>query len=105
MKIFMPFLTSVMLYSSSDPVQNDEQAIDADSYPPFRIVNASVIQHIMEEMDRLCELEEEREFVCYKMGASLISPKSTLCIGRGCHESSLLWVTLISQSPQNFIWK
>jgi transcription initiation factor TFIIH subunit 3 len=50
---------SVMLYSSTDPSENDGQAIDANSYPPFKVVDFSVIQHIMDEVEALGEPEEE----------------------------------------------
>jgi len=47
-----------MLYSSTDPWRHN-LAIDANSYPPFRVVDYSVVQHIMEEIDALGEPEEE----------------------------------------------
>jgi transcription initiation factor TFIIH subunit 3 len=65
--VFIDVLTllraSVMLYSSDDPLQSDGQAIDANSYPPFRIVDSSVMQHIIDEMEALGEPEEEGQFV------------------------------------------
>lgn len=52
-----------MLYSSTDPLQHDNRTIDANSYPPFRVVDSSVMQHTMEEVDALGEPEEEGQSV------------------------------------------
>jgi transcription initiation factor TFIIH subunit 3 len=48
-----------MLYSSTDILENDAQTIDANSYPPFRIVDSNVVGHIIDEVEALGEPEEE----------------------------------------------
>jgi transcription initiation factor TFIIH subunit 3 len=58
-----------MMYSSTDPLQNDGQTIDANSYPPFRVVDSSVMQHIMEEVEALGEPGEEGQYVDNTMSA------------------------------------
>lgn len=47
-----------MLYSSTDLPMHD-QVIDANSYPPFKLVDSTIVMRIMEEMDDLGEPEEE----------------------------------------------
>ncbi|RDB24941.1 RNA polymerase II transcription factor B subunit 4 [Hypsizygus marmoreus] len=49
---------SVMLYSTIDPTNHD-QAIDANSYPPFRLVDSTIVTRITEELEALGEPEEE----------------------------------------------
>lgn len=46
----LKFTLSVMLYSSTDPIIHD-QVIDANSYPPFKLVDSTIITRIMEELD------------------------------------------------------
>lgn len=48
-------LHSVMLYSSTDPTQ--DQVIDANSYPPFKLVNSTIVTRITEELDDLGQHE------------------------------------------------
>lgn len=51
-----------MLYSSTDYADLQGQAIDANSYPPFRAVDTSVTQKILKEVEALGEPEEEGTF-------------------------------------------
>jgi hypothetical protein len=80
-----------MLYSSTDPLQHN-QAIDANSYPPFRVVDYSVMEHIMEEIDALGGPEEEGQPADDEMSpiCRFNFCPSALCIGRGRHESPVL---------------
>jgi hypothetical protein len=39
-----------MLYSSTD-LTTQNQAIDANSYPPFKLVDSTIVTRIMEELD------------------------------------------------------
>ncbi|KIK76201.1 hypothetical protein PAXRUDRAFT_835431 [Paxillus rubicundulus Ve08.2h10] len=50
---------SVMLYSSTEPLVDDVPAPDANSYPPFKTVDSTVLQCITRELDAIGELEEE----------------------------------------------
>lgn len=52
-------MNSVMLYSSTDRLTAGIQQIDANSYPPFKLVNSTVLNRITEELDALGEPEEE----------------------------------------------
>ncbi|PFH53817.1 hypothetical protein AMATHDRAFT_73229 [Amanita thiersii Skay4041] len=49
---------SVVLYSSTNP-PNVSQTIDANSYPPFKLVDSTVVLRVAEEMDNLDDPEEE----------------------------------------------
>ncbi|KAG5654407.1 hypothetical protein H0H81_003231 [Sphagnurus paluster] len=49
---------SMMLYASTDPA-TELQAIDANSYPPFKLVDSTIVTRIMEEFDDLGEPAEE----------------------------------------------
>ncbi|KAF9469912.1 transcription factor Tfb4-domain-containing protein [Collybia nuda] len=57
---------SVMLYSSTDPAPN-QQNINANSFPPFELVDSNIIRRISEEMEDLGEPEEEAP--CALVGA------------------------------------
>lgn len=50
---------SVMLHSSTDPSKDMDQVIDANSYPPFKVVDSSVIQRTLDEMESLGQPQEE----------------------------------------------
>ncbi|KAJ6587089.1 TFIIH subunit Tfb4/p34 [Mycena vulgaris] len=51
---------SIMLYSSSDPVPDSLSTdTNANSYPPFNVVDSTVVQRIMSELDSLEQHEEE----------------------------------------------
>ncbi|KAG6831692.1 hypothetical protein H0H92_008335 [Tricholoma furcatifolium] len=60
---------SVTLYSSTDPAQN-KVPIDANSYPPFRSVDSTIVTRIMEEFDEQGQPNEE--------GACVILPSFRL---------------------------
>ncbi|KAG6885961.1 hypothetical protein C0993_006888, partial [Termitomyces sp. T159_Od127] len=49
---------SLCLYSSSDPAPQS-QPIDANSYPPFKLVDSTIVTRIMQELDDLGEPSEE----------------------------------------------
>lgn len=50
-----------MLYSSTDPAGADH-VIDANAYPSFRIVDSSVMQVIMDEVEATRDDEEEGKY-------------------------------------------
>ncbi|KAJ7497468.1 TFIIH subunit Tfb4/p34 [Mycena latifolia] len=51
---------SIMLYSSSDPVPDSLSTdVNANSYPPFNVVDSTVVQRITSELDSLEEHEEK----------------------------------------------
>lgn len=51
-----------MLYSSTETsaLVDDAAPLDANSYPPFKTVDTTVLQRITSEMEALGEMEEER---------------------------------------------
>lgn len=49
-----------MLYSSTDP--GVDQVIDANAYPPFRIVDSSVMRVIIDEVEATRDDEEEGQY-------------------------------------------
>ncbi|KAH7913906.1 transcription factor Tfb4 [Hygrophoropsis aurantiaca] len=50
---------SVMLYSSTDVVADDAIAPDANSYPPFKAVDSTVVQNMMYEFDAFQKSDHE----------------------------------------------
>ncbi|KIJ19132.1 hypothetical protein PAXINDRAFT_109674 [Paxillus involutus ATCC 200175] len=77
---------SVMLYSSTESLVDDVPAPDANSYPPFKTVDSTVLQRITRELDAFGELEEESpcalvgaltKAVCYINRISRPSPSAT----------------------------
>ncbi|KAF8236571.1 Tfb4-domain-containing protein [Tricholoma matsutake] len=56
---------SVMLYSSTD-LPTDNQVIDANSYPPFKLVDSTIITRIMKELDNI---EGQEDAPCALVGA------------------------------------
>lgn len=71
---------SVMLYSSTDPPEVDGQATDANSYPPFRVMDYNVMQHILDEMDALGEpMEEGRSYENYLCGVAKLKYPQAPC--------------------------
>ncbi|KAF9219617.1 transcription factor Tfb4 [Gyrodon lividus] len=50
---------SVMLYSSTETPAEDVPSQDANSYPPFKIVDSMMLQRITRELDVIGVLEEE----------------------------------------------
>lgn len=79
-----------MLYSSSDPVP-DALATDtnANAYPPFTVVDSTVVQRIMTELDSLEAKEEEG--LCRLSFVAVDSYNvSTLCVGRRPRKGPLL---------------
>ncbi|KAK2464250.1 hypothetical protein APHAL10511_003707 [Amanita phalloides] len=49
---------SLMLYSSTNP-PSDPPVTDANTYPPFKLVDTAVVAHIVEELDALGDPDEE----------------------------------------------
>jgi len=47
-----------MLYSSTDAIANT-QFTDANSYLPLKVVDSTIVQRIMDELEALGESEEE----------------------------------------------
>lgn len=54
-----------MLYSSTDPAP-ENQTIDANSYPPFKLVDSTIVGRITEEMDSLEGPQEEGVYILPK---------------------------------------
>ncbi|KAN0090851.1 TFIIH subunit Tfb4/p34 [Tylopilus felleus] len=76
---------SVMLYSSAETstLVDDASLLDANSYPPFKTVDTTVIQRIRREMEALGEMEEEPP--CALVGALT---KALCYINRITHPST-----------------
>lgn len=74
---------SVMLYSSTELLSDDVPSLDANSYLPFKLVDSTVVQRIMNEFDAIGELEEEPP--CALVGAVT---KALCYINRITHPSS-----------------
>lgn len=51
-----------MLYSSTETpaLVDDAPSLDANSYPPFKTVDTTVLQRITHELEALGEMKEER---------------------------------------------
>ncbi|KAF5380496.1 hypothetical protein D9615_004577 [Tricholomella constricta] len=100
---------SMMLYSSTDPATQD-QAIDANSYLPFKLVDSTIITRIMEELDELGEPAEEvpnslvsalTKALCYINRVTLPTPSPSSKPGDG-HDLSILpdpRILVLSVSP------
>ena len=56
------FLLSVLLYSTSTVVLDDSQINDPNSYPLFKVVDSTIVQRIVEEMDSLGDPGQEGMF-------------------------------------------
>lgn len=74
---------SVLLYSSTELLSDDAPSLDANSYLPFKLVDSTVVQRIMNEFDAIGELEEEPP--CALVGAVT---KALCYINRITHPSS-----------------
>jgi len=72
-----------MLYSSTDLSKDDGSVIDANSYPPFKVVDSSVIQRTLNEMESISQYEEEAP--CALVGAIT---KALCYINRITHPST-----------------
>lgn len=49
-----------MLYSSTDSAKDDmDDLVDANSYPPFKVVDSSVVERTLDEIESLGDLDEE----------------------------------------------
>lgn len=53
---------SVMLYASTEPFTGEPPSLDANSYPPFRMVDTTILQRISHEFNAMSDLAEERAF-------------------------------------------
>ncbi|KIJ67969.1 hypothetical protein HYDPIDRAFT_25422 [Hydnomerulius pinastri MD-312] len=74
---------SVMLYSSTETLVDEVPSLDANSYPPFKMVDTMVLQRITRELDALGDLEEEPP--CALVGALT---KALCYINRITHPSA-----------------
>jgi transcription initiation factor TFIIH subunit 3 len=83
---------SVLLYSSTELFSDDVPSLDANSYLPFKLVDSTVIQRIMNEFDAIGELEEEPP--CALVGAVT---KALCYINRITHPSST--TTGVAEDP------
>lgn len=70
---------SMLLYSSTDKQHLSEQTLDSNSYLPFKTINATILDHITEELDLLANQVEKP---CALVGAMT----KALC----CMSSSLI---------------
>ncbi|KAL4080346.1 transcription factor Tfb4-domain-containing protein [Scleroderma yunnanense] len=52
-------LSSAMLYASTEALIDEAPPLDANSFPPFNIVVATVLQRITRELDSIVNYEEE----------------------------------------------
>lgn len=50
---------SVMLYASTEPFTGEPPSLDANSYPPFRMVDTTILQRISHEFNAMSDLAEE----------------------------------------------
>lgn len=79
-----------MLYSSTQLPTDDLPSLDANSYLPFKLVDSTVVRRIIDELDSIGELEEERERL---ISTCFFSPHwnySSMCTGRSGDEGPLL---------------
>ncbi|KAG1734670.1 TFIIH subunit Tfb4/p34 [Suillus paluster] len=83
---------SVMLYSSTELLTDDVPSLDANSYLPFKLVDSTVVQRIMNEFDAIGKLEEEPP--CALVGAVT---KALCYINRIIHPSSA--TTGVAEDP------
>lgn len=49
-----------MLYASTESLVDEPPPLDANSFPPFNVVDTTVLQRITRELDDIGKLEEER---------------------------------------------
>ncbi|KAF9010522.1 transcription factor Tfb4-domain-containing protein [Cyathus striatus] len=103
---------SVMLYASTD-LSPDQFMIDANSYPPFKLVDTTVMKRIGEELDELGEPEDEApcslvgaftKALCYVNRISIPPPtiKSTVPTTINAGDSNVLpgpRILILSVSP------
>jgi len=50
---------SMLLYSTSGPSEDEGLSPDANSYPPFRVVDSAVVTKIMHEFDSIQDADEQ----------------------------------------------
>ncbi|KAH7888520.1 TFIIH subunit Tfb4/p34 [Phlebopus sp. FC_14] len=60
---------SVMLYSSTETLVDEIPPLDANSYPPFKTVDTTVLKRITQELDAVGDGELEQEPPCALVGA------------------------------------
>ncbi|EAU91711.2 basic transcription factor 2.35KD subunit [Coprinopsis cinerea okayama7 len=60
---------SVMLYASTDQHQTASISVDANSYPPFKLLDNTVVTSIAAELDALDDSHDEEEVPCALVGA------------------------------------
>ncbi|KAG6898167.1 hypothetical protein C0992_004154 [Termitomyces sp. T32_za158] len=80
---------SLCLYSSADPVPQS-QPIDPNSYPPFKLVDSTIVTRIMQELDDLGEPGEEGNHAVILMLCNALSPSSSEFSRRRPHKSPML---------------
>jgi transcription initiation factor TFIIH subunit 3 len=79
-----------MLYSSTEPLTDDSLPLDANSYLPFKLVDSTVVRRIVDELDAIGKLEEERESLSFTCFVSPHLHHSSVCISRSGDEGPLL---------------
>jgi len=79
-----------MLYSSTEAVTEDVPSLDANSYLPFKLVDSTVVRKIMDELDAIGELEEERGWLSFTYFVLPHRYHSSVCIGRSGDQGPLL---------------
>jgi len=55
--------SSAMLYASTESLVDEPPPLDANSFPPFKVVDTTVLQRITRELDVIGKLEEERTHI------------------------------------------
>ncbi|TFK26523.1 Tfb4-domain-containing protein [Coprinopsis marcescibilis] len=60
---------SVMLYASTDQLEPSSITVDANSYPPFKLLDTAVVTRIAAELDALDDSHDEEEVPCALVGA------------------------------------
>ncbi|KAK7005746.1 transcriptional factor [Favolaschia claudopus] len=104
---------SVLLYSSTDPVSpSTEASMNANAYPPFQVVDSTIAQRVMKELDELEQREDEEEApsalvgalakaLCYVNRITLPSSANSKTMANGFHPGVLPdpRILILSVSP------
>lgn len=87
------------------PEDGDDFA-DANSYLPFKALDTLVTKHIVEELDNIPELDEERESLVLLIAPLWLLPVeiSAMSASRCTHESSVLCVYHTITEPRSDIF-
>jgi transcription initiation factor TFIIH subunit 3 len=82
---------SVVLYSSANPPTHGAPAPDADSYQPFKVVDAAIMARIVDEVESLPQLENEgTRLPTFLTFMYLPAANRTCCSRQRAHEGIML---------------